>query len=88
MLFRLQNALMQIRTGMVMISDGKSKPELARLHLTMEVITLQRPEQVIAVSPTATMLSNQLSQPPQESKVIVSEYSYIFKLLLISNINI
>ncbi|CAO1303474.1 unnamed protein product [Diamesa hyperborea] len=59
---------LKIRTGMVMISDGKSKPELARLHLTMEVITLQRPEQVIAVSPTATMLSNQLSQPPQESK--------------------
>ncbi|CAO1351164.1 unnamed protein product [Diamesa serratosioi] len=59
---------LKIRTGMVMISDGKSKPELARLHLTMEVITLQRPEQMLAVSPTATMLSNQLSQPPQESK--------------------
>lgn len=54
---------------MVMISDGKSKPELARLHLTMEVITLQRPEQVqAAISPTAAMLSNQLSQPPLESK--------------------
>lgn len=54
---------------MVMISDGKSKPELARLHLTMEVITLQRPEQVHAsISPTAAMLSNQLSQPPLESK--------------------
>lgn len=52
-----------------MISDGKSKPELARLHLTMEVITLQRPEQVqAAISPTAAMLSNQLSQPPLESK--------------------
>lgn len=60
---------MQVRTGMVMISDGKSKPELARLHLTMEVITLQRPEQVqSAISPTAAMLSNQLNQPPLESK--------------------
>lgn len=60
---------MQVRTGMVMISDGKIKPELARLHLTMEVITLQRPEQVqAAISPTAAMLSNQLNQPPLESK--------------------
>jgi gamma-syntrophin len=60
---------MQVRTGMVMISDGKSKPELARLHLTMEVITLQRPEQVhAAISPTAAMLSSQLNQPPLESK--------------------
>lgn len=54
---------------MVMISDGKIKPELARLHLTMEVITLQRPEQVqAAFSPTAAMLSNQLNHPPLESK--------------------
>lgn len=54
-----------------MISDGKSKPELARLQLTMEVITLQRPEPVMvpAVSPTAVLLSNQLSQQaPIESK--------------------
>lgn len=64
-----QDAFLQVRTGMVMISDGKSKPELARLHLTMEVITLQRPEQVqSAISPTAAMLSNQLNQPPLESK--------------------
>lgn len=65
----MQDAFLQVRTGMVMISDGKIKPELARLHLTMEVITLQRPEQVhAAISPTAAMLSNQLSQPPLESK--------------------
>lgn len=54
-----------------MVSDGKSKPELARLQLTMEVITLQRPEPVMvpAVSPTAALLSNQLNQQtPIESK--------------------
>lgn len=71
-LFFLSNekdAFLQVRTGMIMVSDGKSKPELARLHLTMEVITLQRPEQVhSAISPTAAMLSSQLSQPPLESK--------------------
>lgn len=65
---RTKDAFLQVRTGMVMVSDGKSKPELARLHLTMEVITLQRPEQVQAISPTAALLSNQLSQPPLESK--------------------
>lgn len=57
---------------MVMLSDGKNaKPELARLQLTMEVITLQRPEPVMvpAVSPTAALLSNQLNQQtPIESK--------------------
>lgn len=52
-----------------MISDGKIKPELARLYLTMEVITLQRPEQIhTTISPTAAMLSNQLNQPPLVSK--------------------
>lgn len=66
-----KDAFLQVRTGMVMVSDGKSKPELARLQLTMEVITLQRPEPVMmpAVSPTAVLLSNQLSQQaPIESK--------------------
>jgi len=55
---------------MVMISDGKSKPELARLHLTMEVITLQRPEQVsIGVSPSAAHLNSHQPPPlPLESK--------------------
>lgn len=65
-------AFLQIRTGMVMISDGKSKPELARLHLTMEVMTLQKPEPMQMISPTATMLSSQLSQPPLESKVNIN----------------
>ena len=67
---------------MVMISDGKSKPELARLHLTMEVMTLQKPEPMQMISPTATLLNNQLSQPPTESKVniyLISDLS--FKLL-------
>jgi hypothetical protein len=63
----IKDAFLQVRTGMVMCSDGKSKPELARLHLTMELITLQRPEQVQAISPTAAILSNQLNQPPLES---------------------
>lgn len=54
-----------------MISDGKTKPEVARLHLTMEVITLQRPEQIqAAVSPTAVMISNQLAQPETKERMV------------------
>lgn len=56
---------------MVMISDGKTKPEVARLHLTMEVMTLQRPEQIqAAVSPTAAMISNQLTQPETKERMV------------------
>lgn len=32
----------KFRTGMVTVSDGKSTPEPARLHLTMELLVLQR----------------------------------------------
>lgn len=53
---------LKIRTGMVMISDGKSKPELARLHLSMEILTLQKQD---TSTPTPTSTSN----PAIESKV-------------------
>ncbi|CRK92898.1 CLUMA_CG006233, isoform A [Clunio marinus] len=66
---KLKDAFMQVRSGMVMISDGKNKPEIARLLLTMEVIKLQRPEQVFASSsPANVLLNNQLNLPPSESK--------------------
>ncbi|TMW44518.1 hypothetical protein DOY81_010402 [Sarcophaga bullata] len=51
---------LKIRTGMVNVSDGKSKPEPLRLNLTMELVTLQRLEIV-----TPTNLQN---GPPSESK--------------------
>ncbi|XP_062699344.1 gamma-1-syntrophin-like [Aedes albopictus] len=54
---------LKTRTGMVMISDGKSKPELARLHLSMEMITIQKQDtSTPAPTPTST------SHPPIESK--------------------
>ncbi|XP_021698220.1 gamma-1-syntrophin [Aedes aegypti] len=54
---------LKTRTGMVMISDGKSKPELARLHLSMEMITIQKQDtSTTAPTPTST------SHPPIESK--------------------
>lgn len=56
----------QTRTGMVMISDGKSKPELARLHLSMEMITIQRQD---TSTPAPTPTSTTASHPPIESKV-------------------
>ncbi|XP_050345214.1 gamma-1-syntrophin isoform X2 [Nymphalis io] len=40
----------KIRTGMVQVSDGKSRPRLARLVLTMESVTVQR-EVVIPPQP-------------------------------------
>ncbi|KAL9700330.1 hypothetical protein quinque_003771 [Culex quinquefasciatus] len=50
---------------MVMISDGKSKPELARLHLSMEMITIQRQD---TSTPAPTPTSTTASHPPIESK--------------------
>ncbi|XP_037902850.1 gamma-1-syntrophin isoform X2 [Hermetia illucens] len=51
---------LKIRTGMVTVSDGKSKPEPVRLHLTMELLILQKLE---IVTPTSTN-----NGPPSESK--------------------
>lgn len=45
---------------MVTVSDGKSKPEPVRLHLTMELLILQKLE---IVTPTSTN-----NGPPSESK--------------------
>lgn len=56
---------LKTRTGMVMISDGKSKPELARLHLSMEMITIQRQD---TSTPAPTPTSTTASHPPIESK--------------------
>lgn len=37
----LMHICLQIRTGMVQVSDGKSRPRPARLVLTMEAVTVQ-----------------------------------------------
>jgi hypothetical protein len=59
---------LKVRSGVVLVSDGKSKPDLARIILQAEVIIVQKMESIQAISPTAAMLSNQLNQPPVESK--------------------
>lgn len=62
---------MKIRTGMVMVSDGKTKPEPMRLHLSMEMITLQKQDTSTPTS-SSNNSTNQLpanSHPPIESKV-------------------
>lgn len=41
---------LKIRTGMVAVSDGKSKPVPVRLHLSMEVLRLQNEEPVLPQS--------------------------------------
>ncbi|CAB3241299.1 unnamed protein product [Arctia plantaginis] len=41
----------KIRTGMVQVSDGKSRPRPARLVLTMDAVTVQR-EAPVPVQPT------------------------------------
>ena len=57
---------LKIRTGMVMVSDGKSKPEPMRLHLTMEMCTLQKQD---LSTPTSSIITNNIINPPIESKV-------------------
>lgn len=37
---------LKVRTGMVAVSDGKSRPVPVRLHLSMEVLRLQKEEVV------------------------------------------
>lgn len=37
---------LKVRTGMVAVSDGKTKPMPVRLHLSMEVLRLQKEEPV------------------------------------------
>lgn len=62
---------LKIRTGMVMVSDGKTKPEPMRLHLSMEMITLQKQDTSTPTS-SSNNSTNQLpanSHPPIESKV-------------------
>lgn len=54
----------KIRSGMVTVSDGKSKPEPIRLNLSMELVTLQRLE--VLTPSSAAAASN--GGPPAESK--------------------
>lgn len=37
---------LKVRTGMVTVSDGKSRPISVQLHLSMEVLRLQKEELV------------------------------------------
>ncbi|KAH8347849.1 hypothetical protein KR084_001642 [Drosophila pseudotakahashii] len=53
--------ILQVRTGMVHVSDGKSRPEPLRLNLTMELLSLQKLEVV-------TPSSCHPNGPPMESK--------------------
>ena len=38
---------LKVRIGMVTVSDGKSKPIPVRLHLSMEVLRLQKEETIL-----------------------------------------
>lgn len=37
---------LKVRIGMVSVSDGKSRPQPVRLHLSMEVLRLQKEEPI------------------------------------------
>lgn len=41
-IFIIYFIMLKVRTGMVTVSDGKSKPIPMRLNLSMEVLKLQR----------------------------------------------
>lgn len=36
--------LLQVRTGMVTVSDGKARPQPMRMHLSLDMLSLQREE--------------------------------------------
>lgn len=52
---------LKVRIGMVTVSDGKSKPQPVRLHLSMEVLRLQKEEQV-PVDPVPRPLNSKVSR--------------------------
>jgi hypothetical protein len=80
------NQNLKVRTGMVLVSDGKSKPELVRLHLSMEVLSLQKldtsvpQQQQIPTSVTSNLSVN--NQAPVESKVSHYKLQWGFFLYL------
>lgn len=51
---------MKVRTGMVALSDGKSKPIPVRLHLSMEVLRLQKEE---IVPPDSKPTNSKVNRP-------------------------
>lgn len=58
-----RNLYFQVRSGMVKVSDGKTRPTPMRLHLSMEVLKLQK-EEVTPVN------RNQNQRPlPKDSRV-------------------
>lgn len=54
---------LKTRTGMVTVSDGKSKPELMRIRLSMELVALQKLD-----TSTPTTQNTNANGPPVESK--------------------
>lgn len=60
------NCMFQFRTGIVTVSDGKSTPEPARLHLTMELLVLQRQD---TASPCPSLTASMAAAAvPSETK--------------------
>lgn len=47
--------ILQVRTGMLTVSDGKSKPVPMQLHLSMEVLKLQREDLEVKLLPSILM---------------------------------
>lgn len=52
---------LKVRVGMVTVSDGKSRPQPVRLHLSMEVLRLQK-EEPIPVDTTPRPLNSKVCQ--------------------------
>lgn len=58
----------KLRTGMVSVSDGKSTPEPARLHLTMELLVLQR---IDTASPSPSVAAAAAAAPTETKERMV-----------------
>lgn len=60
---------LKVRIGMVTVSDGKSRPQPVRLHLSMEVLRLQKEEPVPTDQPKKPVTSKERMVQVKRQKV-------------------
>lgn len=70
---------LKVRTGMVSVSDGKSRPIPVRLHLSMEVLRLQKEE----IVPQEKPLTSKVIFKPSESLMLLLSFSIFLEVKII-----
>lgn len=70
---------LKVRTGMVSVSDGKSRPIPVRLHLSMEVLRLQKEE----IVPQEKPLTSKVIFKPSENLMLLLSFSIFLEVKII-----